>query len=78
VLAELAEPDLPLAEVTQELFEKQRFAYVRPGEVAAALGGGGQSFMAGFDSDRSIGETLDAVRGAIAERIDGSGPPMTG
>jgi bifunctional oligoribonuclease and PAP phosphatase NrnA len=142
VLAEeLSEFDLPLAEVTRELFEKHRFAYVRlaglalaraeldedhhlvaawltaqelrdhgvafdetegfidllrrtaeaevvvalkeapdeglrvslrslggidVGEIAADLGGGGHSFMAGFTSDAGIPETLDAVRAAIA------------
>lgn len=138
---ELAEFDLPLAELTRELFEKHRFAYVRlaglalaraeldedshlvaawltadelrehgvafdetegfidllrrtaeaevvvalkeapdeglrvslrslggidVGAVAASLGGGGHSFMAGFTSDRPIAETLDQVRSAIA------------
>jgi bifunctional oligoribonuclease and PAP phosphatase NrnA len=154
VLAEeLAEFDLPLAEVTRELFEKHRFAYVRlaglalaravldedshlvaawltaeelrehgvafdetegfidllrrtaeaevvvalkeapdeglrvslrslggidVGEVAAALGGGGHSFMAGFTSDRSIGETLERRAGRHRRAVDGSGPPTTG
>lgn len=138
---ELAEFDLPLADLTRELFEKHRFAYVRlaglalaravldedshlvaawltadelrehgvafdetegfidllrrtaeaevvvalkeapeeglrvslrslggidVGAVAASLGGGGHSFMAGFTSDRPIAETLDQVRSAIA------------
>ena len=134
---ELAQYDLPIAEVTRELFEKHRFAYVQlaamvlsraeldaersfvaawctegdlarygvefdeteglidlvrrtaeaevscvlkeaPGEglrvslrsvgdvdvgkVAQELGGGGHAFMAGFTSNRSIPDTLAAVR----------------
>jgi bifunctional oligoribonuclease and PAP phosphatase NrnA len=49
------------------------------GEVAAALGGGGHSFMAGFTSDGSIDATLEAVRAAIAERLGGrAGRATTG
>ncbi|HUP70836.1 MAG TPA: DHHA1 domain-containing protein [Acidimicrobiales bacterium] len=145
VLAEeLAEFNLPLAELTRELFEKHRFAYVRlaglalaraefeepnhmvaawltadelrlhgvdfdetegfidllrrtaeaevvvalkeapdeglrvslrslgginVGEVAASLGGGGHSFMAGFTSQGTIPETLDRVRVAVAAAV---------
>jgi phosphoesterase RecJ-like protein len=139
---ELSEFDLPLAEVTRELYEKHRFAYVQlaglalararldpdrhlvaawitgdelirfgvdfdetegfvdllrrtaeadvvaalkdaPGEglrvslrslgavdvgaVAAALGGGGHAFMAGFTSRWTVDETLDRIRALVPE-----------
>lgn len=139
---ELSEYDLPLADVTRELYEKHRFAYVQlaglalaraqldpdrhlvaawitaeelescdvafdetegfvdllrrtaeadvvaalkecPGEglrvslrslgavdvgaIAAALGGGGHSFMAGFTTEESIDETLVRIRALVPE-----------
>jgi phosphoesterase RecJ-like protein len=139
---ELSEYGLPLADVTRELFEKHRFAYVQlaglalaraqldpdrhlvaawitadeleehgvefdetegfvdllrrtaeadvvaalkeaPGEglrvslrslgavdvgaIAAALGGGGHTFMSGFTTQQSVDETLDRIRALVPE-----------